>query len=1135
MYSKSKLSVLSFFVIVGLIGLARFIFAAADWVPGDQPTGSIAPLAVTNFNLTSGEETVFKTDYQREFWTGNVYAFPVTADGAVQLAERWTDGVSSHINAQDFDSGRKIVTLKKDGTKIPFRWASLDPAQQTQVTSALVVDFVRGDRSQETGAGGFRVRASVLGDIIHSNPVYMKNGTSPVLFVGANDGMVHVFNASSGTGGGDELWAYVPSMLMSQLPLLKANPYVHTYFVDGGLNLRDAVIGGVTKKILVGGLGAGGKGLFALDVTNPLAADEATAASKILWEITPTTINNAASGSYANMGYTYGTPVIVPVNSGAGQSAVIIGNGYIGGSRSSLFVINAADGTLIKELVVPTASPSGKGGLSTPACIDSTSDGRADYCYAGDIDGKLWKFDLSSSGSGSWSVSLLHATSPAQAITTAPTVGVHPNGGFMVNFGTGRMFTTADTTDTATFYAYGIWDGAPVANAVLLAQTLTEKSYVSAGVTTRVRITSNNTPNWTSGAANHYGWRAALPAGERVLNDTIFIESGRFYFNSTNPTIVNTAPTPYGENWQMELDFVTGGTVNSPFLDLDNDQLLTDLDRLKYQTGDTLPTGKVVGSPISTSDGIAVGKFASNGVGSHPLLVQLATLNTTLFNQNPDVIFPAPPPTSTDRGVSGGHFDVDIFYGPKPGTDICNNSYTGAVAGAKATGKIRFNWGGTKILSALNFTVGGETVRTGDPGTVTEGGMSSYIGVGSTTSYDITFSGDTVTITAKNTGTAYNAQPIVITATGMATGERTITNLAGGVNTVGGVRTYGSCSSHQHFHQYDDTFDVTGVNMLNASSTTLNAVNGIPSTSTQFKVLVQNQYLSPAVALLVGPNPYESVKTYNNLASETVAANVIKNAPVYTRANIGNLVFNMPTDAFKQKDWWGNGDVRVGLHPTVTGCVKSSSFGQTLFNPVIPPANGTNGPGTNGTTTGVRHNGALTIQLIRADTPDTAIEMNDSLGRPEYGWRVKNAQFEDYVLTEWTVFWHHGGKCYGAAGWTKIPPEQAPSTAGGSTPAAGSDDPKIGSFVATSATVSVTTTVSGNVTTTVTTYADKTTKTVTKTVNSDGTVTIVTQLPDGTSTTVTIANPKGAAVAGGDEKGTQAKTGRISWSELIRK
>lgn len=1026
--SKSKFSVLALFVVVGLIGLARFIFAAADFVPGAQPTGSIAPLTVTSFNLTSGNETVFQTDYERENWTGNVYAYPVTADGAIQTAaERWTDGARSHIDQQNFDTGRKIVTMKSDGTKIPFRWGSLDAAQQTQIGAQNVLNFVRGDRSLETVASGFRIRASVLGDIIHSNPVYMKNGGSPVLFVGANDGMVHVFNASSGTGGGDELWAYVPSMLMSQLPALKASPYVHTYFVDGGLNLQDAVIGGVTKKILVGGLGAGGKGLFALDVTNPIPADEATAAAKILWEITPTMINNAASGSYANMGYTYGTPVIVPVNSGSGQSAVIIGNGYIntGNSRSSLFVINAADGTLIKELVVPAASPSGRGGLSTPACIDSTSDGRADYCYAGDIDGKLWKFDLTSTSAASWTVTLLHATNPAQAITTAPTVGLHPNGGFMVNFGTGRMFTAADAADTSVFYAYGIWDGAPAVNAVLLGQTLTEKSYVSAGVTTRVRVTSNNTLNWTSGAANHYGWRAALPAGERVLSDTIFIESGRFYFNSTNPTISNTSPKPNGENWQMVLDFVTGGTINSPFLDLDNDQLLTNQDRIKYVSGDTIPSGGSVGSPNMTTAGIAVGKFASNGVGSHPLLVQLATLNATLFNQNPDFTFP-PTPTSTDRGVSGGHFDVDIYYGPKP-SNIC----------------------------------------------------------------DYTYKGDVV--------------------------------------------TFKSCSSDQHIHQYDDQFDVTGVNMLNASSTMFNLSNAITSTATNFKILVQNQYLSPAVALLVGTNPYQSVKVYNNLASETVAANIIANAPVYTRANITNLTFNMPTDTFLPKDWWGNGDVRAGLHPTQTGCVKSSKFGETLFNPVIPPANGTDGPGTNGTTTGVRHNGALTIQLIRADTPASAIELNLE-GRPEYGWRVKNANFEAYVVAEYTVFWHHPNlKCYGDAGWVKAPPEEARSTLGGLTPAPGSEDPKIGSFSATSAIVSITTTVSGNVVTTVTAYADKTTKTVTKTVNNDGTVTIVTQNPDGTSTTVTVANLKGQAAAGGNEKGTQAKTGRISWSELLRK
>ncbi|MGP1677523.1 MAG: pilus assembly protein [Burkholderiales bacterium] len=1154
-------------------GVVGWVVAATGFDPASQPTGAVAQLEVTNFDLTSGNETVFKTDYEKQDWTGNVYAYPVGADGELNTpAERWDGGAKAHLDAQNFDTGRIIVTMQDDGTKIPFRYTQLSAAQKTAVGGQSVLDFVRGDRSNETVGLAYRARASVLGDIIHSRPFYLENGGSPVLFVGANDGMLHAFDASA--TGGDELWAYVPSMLLSSLPALKETPYVHTYFVDGGLNVADAVISGADKKVLVSGLGAGGKGLFALDVTDPIPADETAAAAKILWEITPSRINGTASASYANLGYTYGTPLIAKVNSGSGQSAVIAANGYNASGVSMLYVIDIADGTLIKAIATSGAA---SGGLSTPACYDATGNGQVDYCYAGDIDGKLWKFDLSSTTASSWSASLLYTTSPAQAITMAPSIATHPNGGVMLNFGTGRMFTAADETDTAVHYVYGIWDRpAPfAANAALLTQTLTPKNYVNGSVTTRVRTVTANAPTWSpAGASSHMGWKVALPAGERVIGDTVFTESGRFYFNAYNPTITNTSPTPNGENWLMELDYLSGGVVNSPFLDLNADQLLTDADRIRYVSGDTLPAGKAIGDPISTSDGIPVGKFFGNGVAAQPILVQLETLNTTLINQNPDTTFP---PTSTERGVAGGHFDVDIFYGPPP-SSICN--YTGGSSGI-AIGSIDFTYRRNEDFSNMSITLGGGAnilTATNPPNqdrSSTENWIASHINAATLADYTVNVNNSKVVFTAKNTGSAYN-KTISVTATNMSSSDRTVVNITGGGTPVAG--TFDDCSKQTHFHEYDDLYDVTGVNMLNASSTTLNLSRAIASTATNFKVLVHNQYLNPAVTLSVGGAAHTSVKTWNNQASETVAANVIANAPSYNRGNVNTLEWNMPVDAFSQKDWWANGDTRVGLMPTAPGCgpwYGTSSRGGNLFYPVNPPATITaTGQGTVNNTSGVRHNGALTIQIVKSTIPASAIELNvDS--RPEYGWRVKSADFETYVLAEYVTYWHHPlGKCYGASGWTKLAaPDLSPSDSSRwRTPAAGSDDPSTGSFRATSAIVSVatnvgtvtatanidgtttivtvqpdgtTTTVTvptpgdgtpvpGGATVTVTTYADSTTLTVIRIANSDGTTTIITIKPDGTKTVVNLPGSAGEVKTGGDERGNQAITGRVSWSELLR-
>ena len=1003
------------------LSVAGYIIAAVAFTPSAQPVGSLAQLEITNFDLTGDNEIVFKIDYLREKWSGNVYAYPVSKDGVINTpAEWWSGGAATHLDNQDFDAERKVVTLKSDGTKIPFRYASLSTTQQALLGSTVtarqnVLNYVRGQRTNEIANGGtLRDRAHVLGDILHSRPYYMPNNGEPVLFVGANDGLLHVIDAR-GALGGDELWAYMPSMLMANLPKLTVNPYVHEYFVDGGLNVSEVVISGVTKKVLVSGLGAGGRGLFALDVTNPIVASETDAASKILWEI-----SNVSTG-YSNLGYTYSTPTIGKVNSNSGEPAVIIGNGYNSGGASSLFVINATTGGIIREI---STSGSTGGGLSTPTCVDTNSDTRIDICYAGDIDGKLWKFNMASATSSTWAATLMYTTNPVQAITMAPATVSHPLGGNMVNFATGKMLIATDETDVSTHYAYGIWDPAiSIPNAAILSQTLVQKTYVNGSTSIPVRVSStNNKPVWTSGAANHIGWRVALPsAGERVIGDGAFVENGRFYFNSTNPTVINPSPRPIGENWLMEMDALTGGVVNSPFLDLNGDQLLNNSDRTRFVTGDALPPGAALGDVNTTYSGVALGRLVTEGVGSQPILVQLSSLNTTFTNQNPNVILPV---TTTDRGVAGGHFDVDIYYPTYDGT------------------------------------------------------------------------------------------------------------------------------TKKHFHEYDDIFNVTGVNMLNASDTSLNLSNAITNTGTSFKVLVHNQYLNPGVTLAVGNNPYVSVKLYGDQAKELVATNVINNAPVYTRATANfQFEFNMPVDTFTPKDWWANaggsgfvaGNTRVGLQPTQTACVnrekipKGGTF-TTYYNPVVPPANNVTSGGSTSSMPGARHNGALTIQVVKSNTTAAQIELNVP-SRPEYGWRLKNTSHNAQLLAEYTVFWHHpNGSCYDDSSWTSNPPKDLdPSDPlKYRVPVAGSDDPSDGSFRATGTVVNVQTEVSGNLTTIVTNYSDGTAQQVSITKNNDGTTTTVTVNPDGTTKTVVTASPDGSTGTGGDEKRNQARTGRVSWSELLR-
>lgn len=1311
--------------------------AISSSAPFSPPVGHVAGDEMTNYDLRSGTEVLFRTEYHREFWDGDLVAYQVNAEGDVSTATQpWvaSGGGNAGFQLDTRIAPRVIVTRKSDGTPIPFSWSALDDTQKAQIdpststsaTSSNVLDYLRGVRTGEVQQGGtLRQRASPLGDILHSRPFYVSDSISPTVFVGANDGMLHAFNALTGA----ERWAYVPSMLIPKMRNLSINPatgsaYPHDYYVDGSVMV--ASISSGTKRVLVGGLGAGGKGLFGLDITGSARlapADETAAKTNILWEVT-----NASSG-YANLGYTFAKPLVTKVKDGsATKDVVIVGNGYNnnGDGKAYLYIINALDGSLLYALAAgASGSVASPNGLSSPVAVDDNADGIADFVYAGDLAGSLWKFSLGPLASSSAAtVTNLLTTSPAQPITSTPGVARHPGGGYMLNFATGAMLRAADATDTSAHYAYGIWDGAPVENDTLLTQTITERCYTTGAAAaatpcaSRVRTVTANIPDWTSGTGHHKGWKVLLPGsssnpnGEKVVGDGSFIENARFYFTAHNPNVSTTvqASTVKGENWLMELDYLSGGVKNSPFLDLSDDQLLTNEDRVKDSATPRAPE-------LSTN-GIPVGKMISIGVMSQPILVRLSTLNNTLFNQNPDVPI-VPVVLGTGAGVTGGHFDVDFFHTTPTGG--AQASFTIKVGNNGQTAGIRATLGGITvdgvvIVPALtvNDIANGTAISTN----------ATLIKNKVTNGFTATLSGDTITVKAP-VGTQYNGKSVVVVAGTSQTplqayvpalaavsavagsaptngsfrvddidNNKTISlrcgstyfgvngtwstpdssnkstqlndffnkvngklvngytttctkvmdgsstdNLnctvaspvgvsacsngfdfdndidtsdevdpRGGVNAVAAVvaspevaasgwtnfapaltitsfnnsgvdsTTPGDtctsgCTYDRHIHQYDDAYDVTGVNMLNPSDASVHINLGLSSLTTNFKVLLHNQYLSPALKLHIG-NPayrfdvdfgYISVKDYQTSANLSLANyQTYRRDPniVWTAADplnptvaemarpkpIGSLAFNMPLDALDVKDWWGNGDVRVGLMPMTPWCMweAAGSNDGNMYMPVIPPVSVTaNGPGTKGwsnsttpaTASGARHGGALMVQLVRDTTPDSAIEENVR-GRPEFGWRVRSALYSNYVIAEWGTYWHHpNGKCFYDTGWTKTPPKDNGSSSQ-KTKAFGSTDPHLGDLSAGGGSGSATitssvTTVAGDVTTTTITYADSSFARIVRTVNGDGTVTIVTRDALGVTTTQNIANTSGSLKGGGDERGLQAGTGRVSWREVI--
>jgi type IV pilus assembly protein PilY1 len=357
-----------------------------------------------------------------------------------------------------------------------------------------------------------------LGDIVNSNPVYVgapilpladatykafalaRASRTPMVYVGGNDGMLHAYNASytitSGTGlpahtstSGDEIFAYVPYANYPTLSNLMSPNYAHTFYVDGSPVSGDVCMASTGaancdgtndawKTILVGGLNAGGKGIYALDITDPVSSIGTT---NVLWEFT--------NLDDPDMGYTFSQPVVAKLNNG--RWAVILGNGFnsvdVSGNpnnnKAYLYILYVdpklgssqqwvQNTNYFKIALTSPGTPNNvSNGLAGVSAVDVNQDGKIDYVYAGDRNGNMWKVDLSSATASSWGSAfsgapLFTAQDSAghlQQITTTPKIGNNPNGGYMVMFGTGSWTDTEDTSpqNGSTFYTdtlYGIWD-----------------------------------------------------------------------------------------------------------------------------------------------------------------------------------------------------------------------------------------------------------------------------------------------------------------------------------------------------------------------------------------------------------------------------------------------------------------------------------------------------------------------------------------------------------------------------------------------------------------------------------------------------------------------------------------------------
>lgn len=522
----------------------------------------------------------------------------------------------------------------------------------TGYTADQFVSYLRGDQSLELGrgTGTLRNRSSVIGSIINSEPViaaprsdvgygnihrltsdpmfagYASNatGSNPgsgyldlkrtrptMVYVGANDGMLHAFNGNTvpcatdpriscaGTNAGREMFAFIPNAVLGnlgQIPLQDAR-YDHRYYVDGQISVGDVKSGsGNTgadwSTILVGSTGGGARSVFALDVSNPSNFGD----SQVLWE------RNSSVDS--DIGHVYGKPLIVPLENG--EWGVLFGNGY-GARRSdpSLYILNAMTGAVIRKI---TANDGNRAGPNDTACanaapdsnacvanaadpynglgqitaIDRSGNGKIDVVYGGDLQGNLWKFDLASANENSWGVANNGAAlftaqigTERQPITGGMRVAAGPGAGVMVYFGTGRYLFGGPNGDNnvpanpTVQSLYAVFDnGTPVTGgrSALQPQTITGETTTVDGMVTRsisrARVIYN-------GPQTRRGWYLDLqvytqPAGQpafyRAIGERFIatprIQSGRVFFTTFTPS--EDSCNPGGDNFVYALDLLSG-------------------------------------------------------------------------------------------------------------------------------------------------------------------------------------------------------------------------------------------------------------------------------------------------------------------------------------------------------------------------------------------------------------------------------------------------------------------------------------------------------------------------------------------------------------------------------------------------
>lgn len=593
----------------------------------------------------------FVPSYQSGLWNGDLKAYEMVSDGkggwTFKSGDQYKWKASEGRPAWD---ARTMLTWSPVANAAVGFSTSMPTALKERIAGTsqtnAVIDYLRGDTSNE-GVTSDKLRArdgAKLPDFVNAPPVYVKNlvnlgytwddypsfvttkaARDGMVYLGGGGGFLHGFDANTGT----EKFAYMPKGVQSKAAVLADQSYgteakPHQYFVDGPMLESDAYIAGQWRNVLVGTLGAGGRGVYALDVTSPAdLASPATAASKVLWDF--------SEEDDADLGHVNTAPELGRVK---GKWYAFFGNGtHSTSGKAVLFAVDLETRQLRKVNLDST----GANGLTGVRMLRN-SERELIAIYGVDLKGQVWRVDFDDNADvsdwriGFGGVPLFQAkdgTGRPQSITVKPSIAPHFMGGQVIVFGTGKLLDESDPNNNDMQSLYGVWDrtngGASSTDAPWVSLSNQRSAFLQQAITTTPVVvtqadgskrtfyqTSSNKMNWDT----HRGWYMdltlpggtagnATAGGQRVIYPVEMVDEFAFFYTIKPSPDPAPCESTSGKGYNFVFLAVSGEVYERPVLDINGDGLVDKNDRLDINKDGVLDEKDILaGGYESESDGV---------------------------------------------------------------------------------------------------------------------------------------------------------------------------------------------------------------------------------------------------------------------------------------------------------------------------------------------------------------------------------------------------------------------------------------------------------------------------------------------------------------------------------------------------